>query len=404
MTSTTDVTAMSSAIAKETQALRDIQGLRLNIASISDIHLNHPNTPTEMIIRNLETYAFPDTPETHKLNIIFIGGDVTDSLMDFASGNAIAYRRWVCSFLWMCAKNDIMVRIIEGTPLHDWKQSNIFIEENENNHIGCDVKYFKDIHIETIDRYGIDVLYIPDEIRPTTQATWQRVQELLDERGLTQVDYAVMHGAFSYQLPDVASLKDKVHDEENYLSIVRHYIFIGHVHQHRPKGKIIPNGSFDRLAHGEEDIKGHVRLMKGNIEFVPNLGAMRYITLDVAGLPPEEILAKVDERLTGNLDKFKVRLRANRNDAAFGIIRRLSEIYPHGIFDVETKDKTRHREERISAREFARNGTMAVLTRENLLSELMRSIDESLRADGEFDQAQYDACAKLAENIIRAVK
>ena len=69
------MTLTTDAIVKEAQALRDIQGLRLNIASISDIHLNHPNTPTEMIIRNLETYAFPDTPETHKLNIIFLRRD-----------------------------------------------------------------------------------------------------------------------------------------------------------------------------------------------------------------------------------------------------------------------------------------------------------------------------------------
>lgn len=394
MTLTTDP---SSAVAKETQAVRDIQGLRLNIASISDIHLNHPNTPTEMIIRNLQTYAFPDTPETHKLNIIFIGGDVTDSLMDFASGNAIAYRRWVCSFLWMCAKNNILVRIIEGTPLHDWRQSNIFIEENENNHIGCDVKYFKDIHIETIDRYGIDVLYIPDEIRPTTTATWKRVQELMDERGLTKVDYAVMHGAFSYQLPDVEALKDKVHNEEDYLSIVRHYIFIGHVHQHRPKGKIIPNGSFDRLAHGEEDLKGHVRLMKGNIEFVPNMGAMRYITLDVTDQPPEEILALVDERLSGNRDKFKVRLRANRNDAAFGILRRLSDLYPYGEFSVECKDKVKHRQERVTARKNANKDSLPVLTRANLMAELKKEIES-------IDPTRAEACAKLAETIIHAVK
>lgn len=383
--------------------IRDVQGLRLNIASISDIHLNHPNTPTEMIIRNLETHAFPDNAETHKLNIIFIGGDVTDSLMDFASDNAIRYRKWVCSFLWMCAKNDIMVRIIEGTPLHDWKQSNIFIEENENNHIGCDVKYVTDIHIETIERYGIDVLYIPDEIRPTTQQTWQRVQELMDERKITKVDYAVMHGAFAYQLPDVESLKDKVHDEKDYLSIVRHYIFIGHVHQHRPKGRIVPNGSFDRLAHGEEDLKGHVRLMKGNLEFVPNRGAMRYITLDVTELPTEEILALVDERLSGSKDKFKIRLRANRNDPAFGILRRLAEIYPFGEFSVECKDKAKQRQERISTRS-ARTANLPVLTRDNLLSELTRAIDETLRSSEDYDPAQSLACVKLAETIIHAVK
>lgn len=166
----TNKTALAEAISAENK-LKEVAGLRLNIASLSDIHFNHPNTPTEFIIRNINRYVFPDTPETRALDIIFIGGDVTDSLMDFASDNAVAYRKWVSEFLRYCAKHDIMVRIIEGTPLHDWGQSIIFVEENENHEIGCDLKYFTDISIEHIERYNIDVLYIPDEARPNTLMT-----------------------------------------------------------------------------------------------------------------------------------------------------------------------------------------------------------------------------------------
>lgn len=376
----------------ETDPTRELRGLMLNIASISDIHLNHPSTPTEMIIRNLSTYAFPDVKSTHDLDIIFIGGDVTDSLMDFASNNAILYRKWVAEFLWMCAKNDIMVRIIEGTPLHDWKQSVIFIEENENHGIGCDIKYFTDITIEHIDRYGIDVLYIPDEIRPTTTATWKCVQTLLTEKGLDKVDFAVMHGAFDYQLPPVAELKDKTHNEENYLSIVRHYIFIGHVHQHYPKGKIIPNGSFDRICHGDEGLKGHVRLCKGSLEFVPNSGAMRYITLDVSGMNPEDIIALVEKRIGENPDKFKIRLQANGDDVALGIGNRLTSIFPHGEFSVQRLDKEKQRKERIEARR-VKTQSLPVLTRDNLLQEWVREIRENYP-----DLA--DQCVPLAEKMI----
>lgn len=397
MTSVTKTkTVLAEAMETEIEALRNIRGLMLNIASISDIHLNHPNTPTEMIIRNLMTYAFPDTKSTHDLNIIFIGGDVTDSLMDFASENAILYRKWVASFLWMCAKNDIMVRIIEGTPLHDWRQSGIFIEENENHSIGCDVKYITDIHIEHIERYGIDVLYIPDEIRPTTDATWKRVEELLAEKQLTQVDYAVMHGAFGYQLPDIAELKDKVHDEEKYCAIVRHYIFIGHVHQHRPKGKIIPNGSFDRLAQGEEGLKGHVRLLKGSLEFIPNQGAMRYFQLDVCGMAPDAIIDLVNERLKGSQDKFKILLLANQEDVAFGIIRRLSTLHPYGEFDVKRMDKMKQRKERQAIRS-ARTSELPVLTRDNLMEELAKEIKQ-------LDPERADKCIRLVETIAHAVK
>ena len=387
--------ALSEAISAEIQ-LKEVAALRLNIASLSDIHFNHPNTPTEFIIRNINRYVFPDTPETRALDIIFIGGDVTDSLMDFASNNAVAFRKWVSEFLRYCAKHDIMVRIIEGTPLHDWGQSIIFVEENENHEIGCDLKYFTDISIEHIARYNIDVLYIPDEARPTTHITWNVVQQLLLENGLEKVDLAIMHGAFGYQLPNIEEIKDKIHDEEKYCSIVRHYIFIGHVHQHRPNGKIIPNGSTDRLRHGEEDIKGHVRLNKGEITFIPNLGAMRYITLEVPGMSADEIMDLVEKRLAGNDDIFQIRLLANTGDVAFGIAKRFTSMYPHGRFDVANIDKASKKRERITMRE-TKVSNLPTLTKGNLLEEWCKEI---LNAAPD----RYDQCVKLAEVIVGAIK
>lgn len=387
--------ALSEAISAEVQ-LKEVAALRLNIASLSDIHFNHPNTPTEFIIRNINRYVFPDTPETRALDIIFIGGDVTDSLMDFASNNAVAFRKWVSEFLRYCAKHDIMVRIIEGTPLHDWGQSIIFVEENENHEIGCDLKYFTDISIEHIARYNIDVLYIPDEARPTTHITWNVVQQLLLENGLEKVDFAIMHGAFGYQLPNIEEIKDKIHDEEKYCSIVRHYIFIGHVHQHRPNGKIIPNGSTDRLRHGEEDIKGHVRLNKGEITFIPNLGAMRYITLEVPGMSADEIMDLVEKRLAGNDDIFQIRLLANTGDVAFGITKRLISMYPHGRFDVANIDKASKKRERITMRE-TKVSNLPTLTKGNLLEEWCKEILDAA-------PDRYDQCVKLAEVIVGAIK
>lgn len=387
--------ALSEAISAEVQ-LKEVAALRLNIASLSDIHFNHPNTPTEFIIRNINRYVFPDTPETRALDIIFIGGDVTDSLMDFASNNAVAFRKWVSEFLRYCAKHDIMVRIIEGTPLHDWGQSIIFVEENENHEIGCDLKYFTDISIEHIARYNIDVLYIPDEARPTTHITWNVVQQLLLENGLEKVDFAIMHGAFGYQLPNIEEIKDKIHDEEKYCSIVRHYIFIGHVHQHRPNGKIIPNGSTDRLRHGEEDIKGHVRLNKGEITFIPNLGAMRYITLEVPGMSADEIMDLVEKRLAGNDDIFQIRLLANTGDVAFGITKRLTSMYPHGRFDVANIDKASKKRERITMRE-TKVSNLPTLTKGNLLEEWCKEILDAA-------PDRYDQCVKLAEVIVGAIK
>lgn len=385
-----------SAIALQT--MRDLLALKLNIASISDIHLNHPNTPTELIIRNLCRYAFPDTKETRDLDLILIDGDFTDRLMDFASDNAILTRKWVAQFLWYCKKHDIVVRVLEGTRLHDWGQAIIFIEENENHNIGCDIKYFKDIAIEHIERFGIDVLYVPDEIRPDTQTTWRDVKALLKQHNLEVVDIASMHGAFEYQLPEPARIQGRYHIQKDYESIVRHFIFIGHVHTHNPKGKVIPNGSFDRLAQGEEGPKGHVRLINGKIKFVENKGAMKYFKVDAVGKELIDIVDEINSRLddSNEHDKFRVLLLANKGDVAFELTKRLSELYPNGTFDIQNVEKRKKQAERKVIRN-RRNMELPVLTRENLLDELINELKVR-------NPDIVEDCIRVSENIINATR
>lgn len=393
----TELVTVETDLAQSIKTLRDLNLTKLNIASISDIHLNHPNTPTELIIRNLMTYAFPDNQATRDLDIIFIDGDVTDRIMDFASDNAILVRKWVAHLLHFCAKNNIVLRILEGTKLHDWGQGIIFIELNNNHNIGCDVAYFNDIAIEHFDQWDIDVLYIPDEIRASTDITWDHVCKLMKERGLEMVDLAIMHGQFAYQLPEMANVPGKVHDKDKYESIVRHYILVGHIHQHRPNGKVIPNGSFDRLAQGEEDTKGHVRIIKGKMHFVPNLGAMRYFKINAVGKQPDEIIHEI-AGIVGdtNKDKFKTLLLANRGDAAFELVKRLSKIFVNGVFDVQNSDKQKKRVERQVLRK-TKVGTLPVLTRSNLLHELTLEIER-------LEPSIAKDCVAIAEGIISAVK
>src|ERR1700744_5997385 len=50
----------------------------LRIASFSDVHLGHPQTPTHLIVKNLRQYVFPNNDETAKLDLIIIGGDLFD--------------------------------------------------------------------------------------------------------------------------------------------------------------------------------------------------------------------------------------------------------------------------------------------------------------------------------------
>src|SRR5690606_40929570 len=92
------------------------------------------------IVENLRK-AFPDTDETGELDLILFAGDVFDRLLSFPSTEASEAADWFMDFLAMCQRRDIVVRVLEGTPSHDWKQSSFFVGLNRNLLKPADFKY-----------------------------------------------------------------------------------------------------------------------------------------------------------------------------------------------------------------------------------------------------------------------
>lgn len=300
------------------------KGLNLNIASLSDVHLGHNSTPTAHIIHNLKTWVIPFNEESAKLDIIFIAGDFFDRLLDALSPELREIRTYVVELIYFCKRNSIKLRVLRGTRLHDWDQSYIFVEENENHNIGCDLLYVDNVHIEHMEEHGVDILYIPDEVNPLDASkTWAIVEKLMADHSLEKVDYAVMHGAFTHQMPDFPELRLTFHDPDLYRSIVRHYILIGHIHKFTNVDRIIAHGSTDRLKHGEEEAKGHIRINRGKVRFVENKGAMKYTTLDVSGDDADIVIEKVIKVLNNSEKECRIRLVCGKDSVAYGMQRRL---------------------------------------------------------------------------------
>lgn len=281
-----------------TTSSRKLQERELHIASLSDIHLGHPRTPTTHILRNLNK-VFPDNEVTKRLDLIILAGDVFDRLLKFSDPDIYDIELWIHNLLRMAARYNIVVRVLEGTPSHDWKQSSVFERINDNSNIGCNLKYVKQLSIETIPELDSTILYIPDEWAGSTEVCLSQVQELMTSKGLTRVDYAIMHGHFPHQLPIIAT-KSKVHDTDFYLRIVDKLIFIGHDHHFSLHERIIAHGSFDRLIHGEEGPKGHIRAKVRSrddfeVTFVENKGAMIFKTIQCGNWTVEEALSKLGE-------------------------------------------------------------------------------------------------------------
>lgn len=288
----------------------------LNIAVASDIHLGHSNNLAIDIVKNLRK-AFPDNAATAALDIIFLAGDVFDNLLNAPDEDLIDIDFWIAYMLNLCKKHDILLRVLDGTKSHDWYQSERFMTINQLANIDANIKYVKELSIEYIERHDIHVLYVPDEINPTTEKTLSQVYELLEAKGLSQVDYAIMHGQFSYQLP--AFIKASKHDEMAYLKLVKHLIFIGHVHTFSRFDRIIAQGSFDRLSHGQEEAKGHVRaVVRGvndyDIVFIENEGAKRFVTVHCLGMTIDETIKEVDSIVTDLPAGSFVRIKVNNDN------------------------------------------------------------------------------------------
>ena len=128
------------------------------MACVSDIHLGHRTNKATDITRKLKA-AFPDNEETGKLDIIFIAGDVFDSLLTLDDNPYIAeIDLWIGNLLRVCANRDIILRVLKGTPSHDWDQSKRFEVIQSVTQVPCDLKYVDTLEVEYIDKLDINVL------------------------------------------------------------------------------------------------------------------------------------------------------------------------------------------------------------------------------------------------------
>ena len=302
----------------------------LYIAELSDIHLGHARTPTEHITTNL-LKAFPDNPETAELDLIIYAGDVLDQLIDLPKSSVVTeVEMWILNHLVLCAKHDIEVYIVEGTPRHDRKQSYLFEHINTMYKIGAKITYVQKLSVVRSAKWDATFLFVPDEHAADQHQVYLDAAKAVRDAGLERVDFGIMHSAFEYHYPPGLNLPSL--DSDLFLTLVREWIFIGHIHVKQVNRRIINAGSFDRLTFGEEEEKGHYRIKAyGNdtvgdeVTFVENVGAKRYDTIDVTGLalPDVEIAVQAKNMPMGS----NLRLLCNKEDQAFFAERELQATF-----------------------------------------------------------------------------
>lgn len=318
----------------------------LRVASISDIHLGHRKNRAVDIIRNLNKHFSCDAVFS-KLDFLIIAGDVFDDLLALNSEDVPHIKAWIARVLRLCKKYNIVVRVLEGTPSHDREQSMLFPAINQihehNSQSQADLRWVQGLEVEYIEKFDIHVLYIQDEYRHDTAETLAEAKEAIAARGLSQVDFAVMHGMFTYQVPPAAK-NLPLHNEAEYLALVKHLIFIGHVHTHTRFERIIAQGSYDRIAHGEEGPKGFVMAVieedgTHEVTFVENESACKFITVDCNYEDAVQNLLRIDEVVEKLPNGSHVRIRANYGNPILADLDVVRRRWPLVNFTNKTEDK-----------------------------------------------------------------
>lgn len=316
--------------------------------SLGDVHLGHRQNPTEDILLNLERMLTDVVLK--EIDMLIITGDLYDRQLSNGDDCVNAINRWITFLLLRCEKFNVMLRIVEGTPSHDRRQSVFFLEQKVNAKIDVDLHYATELSLEHNAKLDAWFLYVPDKWRPSTETTLNEVKALMREKGIDKVDFAIMHGAFSYQLPSI--VKEPTHCEVSYLELVKYHILIGHVHIMTVHERIFAAGSFDRICHNDEIPKGMFKIHinesgEHTATFVENRHAKCFITLDVHGMSTKELFNYINTK-TKDLPRFSyIRLRCNPNDVATGDINTFILNYPNYFWDL-TYEKTKVKKTNVS--------------------------------------------------------
>ena len=363
----------------------------LKIAEFSDVHVGNRRTPTTNTLEIL-TEAFPDNAKTGELDLIIIAGDFFDKALPLATTTVGEIHIWITKFIRLCAKWDIKLRVLEGTPSHDRNQGILFDWLTQTADLKVDIKYVKGLQIEYIDDYDITVLYIQDELTSSCARTQELVTNALIEKSLDRVDYTVMHGMFNHRVPK--GVIADAHDSKFYQRITRKYVFCGHIHINARYGNLLEAGSTDRLSFNEEEDKGHWRVYESTGEdkvfHVKHRKAWTYKRIEVLGLTYSECVSKLRPILKGLRHGSYIQLFGERTDDGLVSIKLIEEEFP--FINFKTKDADVTAKMKVSLSEIKALTTDIVeITKANVVPELSRYIDEN----SDIGSQQKDRIIKL---------
>lgn len=267
--------------------------MSIKIVSISDIHTGHQRVPTDVIHENFRRVLYPELNDS--VDLLSIGGDFFDTLLDLNGKCGFHAAMMIDELKSLAETHHFFIRVTRGTFSHDRLQNQFFIKDISPIMFGQDpmIRLFDTLAVEHIASLGIDILYVPDDL-PYEDAM-PMIRNKIADAQLSAVDIAVVHSYFDHLLPPgIPRRPSNTYSADAFESLVKGVVLNGHVHKPCVYKKVITNGSFDRLAHGEEEQKGFfiVEYDKESHRvvhnFIHNEYATIFKTINLSKYPTEE--------------------------------------------------------------------------------------------------------------------
>lgn len=291
----------------------------MNVLVISDLHLLVKAMPLSHMLTSLDRVLTRARLMT--TDAIFIPGDTFDhlnTLLDVinATGDELDLLCWLESFLRLAKETKTAVRILKGTPSHDWDQPAIFCKLNDLFKIGADVKYYDDIHVEYDTTLKLWIGYVPDAIRPTTEQVYTELVEKMTTLGCDKLHYILAHGFCDFQ----NTHGSPAYDTSKFSDLVEYAMFCGHDHTAKQSQKVWVPGSFERWVYNDETPKGGLcsRVVNGvhYVTVVENTNAAWVYTKDLTDVPDDLLTQRVEAEIDnhrpereGYLGKLRLRVK-----------------------------------------------------------------------------------------------
>lgn len=294
---------------------------KISILAISDVHIGCPRLNPYLLHKKFIKYVYPHiTPE---ISILFVCGDFFDTLLNLNAFAAFEAMEIIKELKSLCRKSSVDLRILRGTFTHDRNQPRHFV--NGENPDDSSVRLYDTMSVEHHEKTGLNILYMPDNL--VSIDVYEDIRNLLEKHNLEKVDILVHHGYFKHMLPQALLVKGLPHgclEAEKTSKFVKGCVLNGHVHISSIYQNVISIGSFDRMAHGEEEPKGFYRIdiQDGvySFQFLENKDASKFLTFNLLPFSTEEAIPYFMKKWEALIPSFKenepVRIRIMSNDKA----------------------------------------------------------------------------------------